>query len=81
MLVLNSFRGRHLVEAVQEKLKELRTDIAVIPGGLTSVLQPLDVSINKPFKDNVRRLYTNWVAGGQHQLTPGGKIKGHLWRC
>lgn len=70
MLVLDSFRG-HLVEGVREKLKELRTDIAVIPGGLTLVLQPLD----KPFKDNVRRLYTNWMAGGQHQLTPGGKIK------
>lgn len=73
MLVLDSFRG-HLVEAVREKLKEFRMDIAVIPGGLTSVLQPLDMSLNKPFKDNVRRLYTNWMAAGQHQLTPGGKI-------
>lgn len=74
MLNLDSFRG-HLVEAVREKLKEFRTDIAVIPGGLTSVLQPLDVSLNKPFKDNVRRLNTNWMVAGQHQLTPGGKIK------
>lgn len=74
MLVLDSFRG-HLVERVREKFRELRTDIAVIPGGLTSVLQPLDVSLNKPFKDNVRRLYTNWMAEGNHQLTPGGKIK------
>lgn len=74
MLVLDSFRG-HLVDRVRNELKELRTDLAVIPGGLTSILQPLDVSLNKPFKDNVRRLYTTWMAGGQHQLTPGGKIK------
>jgi hypothetical protein len=25
--------------------------LAVIPGGLTSQLQPLDVSVNKPFKE------------------------------
>uniref|UniRef100_A0A023GJZ4 Putative tigger transposase n=1 Tax=Amblyomma triste TaxID=251400 RepID=A0A023GJZ4_AMBTT len=74
LLVLDSFRG-HLVDSVRAKLKELRTDIAVIPGGLTSLLQPLDVSLNKPFKDNVRRLYAEWMAMGQHDLTPSGKIR------
>lgn len=65
----------HLVESVRNMLRDLRTDIAAIPGGLVSVLQPLDVSLNKHLKDNVRRLYPNWMAGGQHALTPGGKIK------
>lgn len=74
LLVLDSFRG-HLQESVRAKFKELRTDLAVIPGGLTSMLQPLDVSLNKPFKDNVRRLYAEWMAEGEHALTPGGKIK------
>lgn len=74
LLVVDSFRG-HLVDSVRTKLKELRTDLAVIPGGLTSMLQPLDVSLNKPFKDNVRRLYAEWMAEGDHAMTPGGKIK------
>lgn len=74
LLVVDSFRG-HLVDSVRAELKELRTEIAVIPGGLTSLLQPLDVSVNKPFKDNVRRLYAAWMAEGQHDLTPGGKIR------
>jgi hypothetical protein len=53
----------------------MKTDLAVIPGGLTSVVQPLDVSVNEPFKENVRKLYTQWMAKGGHELTPTGKIR------
>nr|XP_054928945.1 uncharacterized protein LOC129385819 [Dermacentor andersoni] len=74
LLVMDSFGG-HLEKNVRCRMSELRTDLAIIPGGLTSVLQPLDVSINKPFKDNVRRLYTEWMAAGNHDLTPAGKIR------
>jgi hypothetical protein len=42
---------------------------------LTSVLQPLDVLVSKPFKDNVREVYTQWMAKGGHELTPTGKIR------
>jgi len=33
---------------------ECNTDMAVIPSGLTSLVQPSDVCINKPFKGNVK---------------------------
>ena len=53
MIVYDSFRG-HLEENVKDKFKQHNFHLAVIPAGLTSVCQPLDVSINKPFKDNLR---------------------------
>jgi hypothetical protein len=53
----------------------MKTHLAVIPGGSTTVVEPLDVSINKPFKDNVRKVYTQWMAKGGHELTLTGKIK------
>ena len=53
LLVLDSFKA-HLVDPVKRRFDEKRTNLAVIPGGLTKRLQPLDVSTNKSFKTKVR---------------------------
>ena len=74
MLVLDSFRG-HTTEGVKTLLKKGRMDLVVIPGGLTSMLQPLNVCINRPFKFALKQKYTEWMAGRNHQYTPTGKIK------
>ena len=56
LLVMDSFRG-HLVPVVKNRFIEKNTDLAIIPGGLTSKVQPLDVSINKSFKAKVSILF------------------------
>jgi len=43
--------------------------------GMTSQLQPLDVSVNKPFKDFVRAEYEKWILSDNLPLTKSGKIK------
>ena len=45
MLVLDAFKG-HLTNPVKTLLKAVKSDLVVIPGGMTSQLQPLDVSVN-----------------------------------
>jgi hypothetical protein len=52
LLVLDSFTA-HRTDPVKRRFNERNIDIAVIPGGLTSRLQPLDVSLNKSFKAKV----------------------------
>src|SRR6266542_3505336 len=74
LLVLDSFRG-HLVDTVKNRFNEKQTNIAVIPSGLTSKLQPLDVAINKSFKANLRQYYNEWMNSEVHALTSTGKIK------
>jgi transposase-like protein len=55
LLVLDSFSA-HIVDSVKNRFMEKNTNIAIIPGGLTSRLQPLDVSVNKSFKTKVINL-------------------------
>ena len=52
LLVYDSFEA-HITDTVKASFKYENTELAVIPGGLTSLLQPLNVSLNKPFKDGV----------------------------
>ncbi|KAJ8367215.1 hypothetical protein AAFF_G00324280 [Aldrovandia affinis] len=74
MLVLDAFRG-HLTEPVKKQVKAMNGDLVIIPGGMTSQLQVLDVVVNKPFKDHLRKRYTEWLLAGNHALTPSGKIQ------
>ena len=74
MLVLDAFKG-HLNDSVKNQLCKMKTELVVIPGGMTSVLQPTDVSIYNPFKDRLRQQYLTWIVDPARQLTETGKIK------
>ncbi|GES85817.1 pogo transposable element with KRAB domain [Rhizophagus clarus] len=66
LLVLDLFSA-HIVDSVKRRFGEKNTNIAVIPGGLTSRLQPLDVSM--------RRNYNEWMVEAVKELTPAGNLK------
>ncbi|CAI5484684.1 unnamed protein product [Closterium sp. Yama58-4] len=59
LVVLDSYRG-HLTESVGQTMRMFRLTRAVIPGGCTPLLQPLDVSVNRAFKAGVRHRYGTW---------------------
>jgi len=74
MLALDAFRG-HLTPEVKSEMRKQKTEMVVIPAGMTSVLQPLDACINKPFKDKVKAKYNAWIARDDLEKTNTGKIK------
>ena len=55
LLVLDAFRC-HKSDYIKTLLKEdYRLMLTIIPGGIMSIFQPLDVSVNKPMKVMLRR--------------------------
>lgn len=60
LLVWDSFRGL-LTQPIKNTLTRVNTVPAIIPDGMTSILQPLDVCINKPFKDIMQRKWQQWM--------------------
>ena len=82
MLIMDSHRA-HLTAKVKGKVHERGLDLSVIPAGKTWKVQPLDVGINKPFKDRMRVEWRKWFESGAHTFTAGGKMRcpTHLEVC
>lgn len=60
LLILDSYRC-HMMASVVQQIQELGVEVAHIPGGCTSLCQPVDVGFNKPFKTNIRREWESWM--------------------
>lgn len=56
VLVLDSY-SEHVTDGMEATFSQGGTDMAVMPGSITSQLQPLDVIINKTFKSRVHEYY------------------------
>jgi len=74
MLVWDMFKA-YLVDSMKKQLKKKKTTQAVIPGGCTSLLQLLDLCLNKPFKGEMHKLWNNWMTEGDKPLTAAGNLK------
>ena len=74
MFALDAVKG-HLTDSVKNQLPKMNTELVVMPGRIKSVLQPMDVSINKTFKDRLRQQYLTWISDPARELTETGKFK------
>ena len=54
LLIFYKFRAHVSKKFEDELLRHDNIDLVLIPGGLTDLLQPLDVSLNKAFKTLIR---------------------------
>ncbi len=66
-LVMDSFSA-HLTDNVKDKLESNKVHTTIVPGGCTSMLHPLDVSLNKPFKAILRRLWQQYMMESAEEL-------------
>ena len=74
LLCWDAFRC-HIMGSVKSEASKLRTDMAIIPGGCTGIIQAPDVSWNKPFKAYYRELYEAWLRSDQVEYTKAGNMR------
>lgn len=74
LLVMDSMRA-HITDSTLRKVKAVNCTPAVIPGGMTKILQPLDISVNRSFKAVLRRLWESWMTEGEHSFTATGRMR------
>ncbi|GBB89130.1 hypothetical protein RclHR1_15810001 [Rhizophagus clarus] len=73
-MVYDSFWD-HLKKSVKDKFKQHDFHLTVISAELTSIWQPLNVLINKPFKDNMQKEWHEWMCQGGASETKASNLK------
>lgn len=73
ILLLGNFKRRTLAKLFGT-LRAMSTRIIIFPGGCTSVLQPCDVSISKPFKSRLQAKCTKWKSEMYALIEYHGKV-------
>jgi transposase-like protein len=63
LLLLDRYKC-HLMESVVGTIEGLGVQVEHIPGGCTGLAQPIDVGVNKPFKNRMRNLWEDWMMDG-----------------
>jgi hypothetical protein len=56
MLIVDEFTG-HMTAEVRDAVADCGAFLEFVPGGYTWCLQPMDVGVNRPFKDGIRSAY------------------------
>ncbi|CAI7877831.1 unnamed protein product [Closterium sp. NIES-53] len=69
LLVLDSYRG-HITPGMLAAYRTHSIVPAIVPAGCTSLIQPLDVSINRAFKTGVRAQYCWWFISTASTCAP-----------
>ena len=75
VLVLDKHRSHTHADTVSSLQRRYATQSQFIPGGMTSLLQPCDVSWNKSMKSKVRKSWNEWLEDGEQAFTRTGKRK------
>ena len=65
----------HISDISKERIQATDSILAAIPGGLTKLLQLLDISVNKFFKAELRKLWESWMCHGEKSFTNTGRMR------
>lgn len=75
LAIFDCFKG-HTTQLVLDHLKSNNIRVVKVPANCTDKLQPMDVPINKPMKDEMRKRFQGWYAESvRKQLEEGTPLE------
>ena len=74
LLVVDSYRPHMTEESITIVDRQCNADVVIIPGGCTSICQPMDKCINRPFKVAMREHWEKWMRQDR-PTTAAGNLK------
>ena len=58
IIILDLFKANY-TQPVLDRMK-LNFEVVFVPAGMTDLLQPMDLAVNKPLKDGLKKRYGRW---------------------
>ena len=74
-ILLTDSAQSHLGDEVEQAFTDKNSSIKIIHGGITTLLQFLDIHVNKPFKDIMKEKWEDWIENGAAEFTEKGNRK------
>ena len=75
LLLIDNFKG-HINDKLENQLRSIRIDVKRFPSNTTGYLQPMDLSVNSPFKQIYETYWDNYQFDlDSKTVTPSGNYK------
>ena len=74
LLLVDNYRPHMTEESKSIVVDECNSEVIFIPPGCTPLVQPMDVSINRPFKSKMQSQWATWFRD-HRAVTPRGNLK------
>lgn len=70
LLIVDKYRPHRSEESITLAKEECYSEVIIIPGGCTSIVQPMDKCV-KPFKDRIRDSWSEWMRSPRAKTKQG----------
>ena len=61
LLIVDIYKPHQMENNIKKVKDSCNSDVIIIPGGCTSIVQPMDRCINRPFKEYMRASWQEWM--------------------
>ena len=61
LVIIDNFKGQ-ITDSVNSLLEANNIQVALLPANATDLLQPMDIAVNKPAKDVLKRRFEQWYS-------------------